>query len=217
MGLKQFERRLERLVEGAFAKAFRSGLQPVEIGRRIVRVMDEERRVGVKGVIAPNRYTIWMSSEDRERFDGLETAMARDLAEYAREHAREEEYHFVGPVEIELETDEGMKKGDLYVDADVDDAGVGLVGSLVLPGGKRLQLGDDPAVIGRLDECAVTLADQKVSRRHAEVRPDADGYLVVDLGSTNGTQVNGKRITEHLLDDGDRIHLGDTEIKFEAS
>ncbi len=217
MGLKQFERRLERLVEGAFAKAFRSGLQPVEIGRRIVRVMDEERRVGVKGVIAPNRYTVWMSPEDRERFDGLETAMARDLAEYAREHAREEDYHFVGPVEIELETDDGMKKGDLYVDGEVDDAGVGLVGSLLLPGGKRLQLGDDPTVIGRLDECDVALSDQKVSRRHAEVRPGAEGYLVVDLGSTNGTQVNGNRVTEHLLGDGDRIHLGDTEIKFEAS
>ena len=58
MGLQQFERRLERLVEGVFAKAFRSGLQPVELGRRLAREMDLHRTVGIRGTISPNHFDI---------------------------------------------------------------------------------------------------------------------------------------------------------------
>lgn len=217
VGLRQFERRLEQLVEGAFAKAFRSGLHPVEIGRRLLREMDDQRQVGVRGVIAPNKFVVWLSPDDRGRLDGLEASLARDLADYAREHAREEGYHFVGAVSIELATDEGMRKGELFVDADIDDEGVGMVGSLLLPGGERLKLAGETVVIGRLDECAVTLSDPKISRRHAEIRPGPEGFRVIDLGSTNGTEVNGRPITEHELQDGDRIKLGDTVLTFEAS
>ena len=71
MGLQRFERRLERLVEGAFSKAFRSGLQPVEIGRRLTREMDLQRRLGVHGLIAPNAFTVELSSRDFDRFDTL--------------------------------------------------------------------------------------------------------------------------------------------------
>ena len=217
MGLKQFERRLEQLVEGAFSKAFRSGLHPVEIGRRVVREMDDQRQVGVRGVVVANRFTVWLGPEDRERFEGIEASLVRDLADYAREHAREEGYHFVGAVTITIDTDEGMRKGDLYVDAEVNDEGVGLVGSLLTPDGERVRLGSETAVIGRLEGCAVTLDDAKVSRRHAEIRPAGDGYRLIDLGSTNGTEVNGRSVTEHALSDGDRIKFGDTVLTFEAS
>lgn len=217
MGLKKFERRLEGLVEGAFSKAFRSGLHPVEIGRRILREMDDQRQVGINGLIAPNKFTVWLSPEDRRRLDGLEASLVRELADYAREHARGEGYHFVGAVAIELETDEGMRKGDLVVDAGVDDEGLGLAGSLVLPDGERMKLGGGTMVIGRLDECDVTLPDAKVSRRHAEIRPGADGYRLLDLGSTNGTEVNGRAVSEAALQDGDRIKVGDAVLTFEAS
>lgn len=217
MGLKQFERKLEQLVEGAFAKAFRSGLHPVEIGRRIVREMDDERQVGVRGLVAPNKFVVWLSPEDRERFESLETSLAKELADYAREHARVEGYHFVGGVDIEFQTDDGMKRGDLYVDAEVDDQGMGLVGSLLLPSGERVPLGDQTTLIGRVDECAVTIDDPKVSRRHAEVRPAGDGYRLIDLGSTNGTEVNGRKVSDQILAEGDRIRIGDTVLVFEAS
>src|SRR2546428_381973 len=90
MGLQRFERRLERLVEGTFSKAFRSGgLQPVEIGRRLGREMDAGRTLGVRGTVAPNRFTIWLSSEDLERFAGFHDALATELADAAREHGRD--------------------------------------------------------------------------------------------------------------------------------
>src|ERR1700726_1173156 len=102
MGLQQFERRLERLVEGVFAKAFRSGLQPVELGRRMVREMDLGRSVGVRGMLAPNHFTIWVSPEDAQRLAPIEQTLRRELIDAARDHARSERYRFPGLVEVEI-------------------------------------------------------------------------------------------------------------------
>src|SRR5438552_825698 len=81
----------------------------------------------------------------------------------------------------------------------------------------RVALGDEPAVIGRMPECAVPLSDPQVSRRHAEVRRDEFGFRVVDLGSTNGTQVNGVVVKEHSLNDGDVIVVGATSLRYQES
>ena len=101
MGLQGFERGLERLVEGTFNKAFRSGLQPVEIGRRVARVLDAGRTLGVSGRhVAPNNIGVYLSPADTERFQSFAEALARELAEAARQHARDEGYQFLGPVTV---------------------------------------------------------------------------------------------------------------------
>jgi hypothetical protein len=217
MGLQRFERRLERLVEGAFSKAFRSGLQPVEIGRRIVREMDAGRTLGVHGPVVPNRITVSLSEEDLERFAGFRDALAVELADAAREHAREEGYHFSGPVEVTIEAADDARRGDLRVHAEIVAGAVGAPGTLVLPDGRRIQLGEDRALIGRLPDCVVALTDPQVSRHHAEIRRDERGYRVVDLDSMNGIQVNGVKVREHLLTDGDVILVGATSIRYEES
>jgi hypothetical protein len=217
MGLQRFERRLERLVEGAFGKAFRSGLQPVEIGRRIAREMDAGRTLGVRGTVVPNQFTVTLSTEDHERFAGFDEALANELADAARDHAREERYTFEGPVEVVLIADPAAKKGDLRVRAEIIAAPAGTGGALVLPDGVRVVLGDEPAVIGRLPECAITLSDAQVSRFHAEVRRDERGVRVVDRGSMNGTFVNGVKVKDQLLTDGDVIMVGATPIRYEES
>ena len=93
--------------------------------------------------------------------------------------------------------DEQAKRGDLRIDAEIVGGGAGTTSTLVLPDGGRVALGDEPTVIGRMPDCAVPLSDPQVSRRHAEVRRDEFGFRVVDLGSTNGTQVNGVVVKEH--------------------
>ncbi len=113
--------------------------------------------------------------------------------------------------------DETARKGSLQVDAEIVGGGAGTTGTLVLPDGSRIALGDDPVVIGRTPECAVALSDPQVSRRHAEVRRDDFGFRVVDLGSTNGTQVNGVAVKEQALDDGDVIMVGATSLRYEES
>src|SRR5438874_8144869 len=115
MGLQQFERRLERLVEGVFAKAFRSGLQPGELGRRLAREMDLHRVVGVRGVIAPNHFEYRLSKSDSERFASFEETLTRELADAAREHARDEGYSFVGPVTVELTRDDSLSTGMFHL------------------------------------------------------------------------------------------------------
>jgi hypothetical protein len=217
MGLQAFERRLERLVEGAFTKAFRSGLQPLEIGRRLVKELDAGRTVGVHGVVAPNHFTVVLSPADSERFASFRDALAGELADAAREHARDENFHFVGPVTVDLTEDPHRRQGDLRVVAAIEQGEGGWTAVLVLPDGRRVPLGDEPSVIGRLPDCAVPLSDPQSSRQHAEVRRTTDGFRVVDLGSTNGTTVNGTVVGEKLLRDGDVIGVGNTTIRYEES
>jgi hypothetical protein len=217
MGLQRFERRLERLVEGAFSKAFRSGLQPVEIGRRLAREMDARRTLGVRGTVVPNEFVIGLAHEDLERFESFHDSLVKELADAVREHAREESYHFIGPVEVTIVESPGAKRGDLVVEATIREGPEGAVGALVLPDGRRVQLGDQQAIIGRMPDCAVSLSDPQVSRQHAAVRPTEHGYEVVDLGSTNGTLVNGHVVREQSLTDGDVIVIGSTSIRYEES
>lgn len=218
MGLNQFEQRLERLVEGVFARTFRSGVKPVELARRLTREMDLHRVVGVSGLIAPNRFTIAVSPTDHEQFESYSEALLRELGEAVRAHARQEQYAFVGPVHVEISEDPEVGVGEFMVVSEIVEApGGAAVGSLVLPDGSRVVIGEEPVAIGRLPECDVVLGDPNVSRRHAEIRRQGNGFLVVDLGSTNGTRVNGVGVKERRLADGDEITVGGTKIRFEAS
>lgn len=219
MVLRSVEKRLENLVEGAFGRAFKSGLRPVEMGRKLAREMDLNRTVGVNGrPTVPNHFVIHLSPGDHKGFAAMETALVRELSDAAREHARDEGYAFVGPVRVELEADDRLRTGTFQIESALSE-GVGGAGagSLVLPGGQRIGLTERVLTIGRLPESNITLQDSNASRHHAEIRPSGDGYVVADLGSTNGTLVNGVRVGQHRLDDGDIIQIGNTKMLFEAS
>jgi hypothetical protein len=216
VGLQRFEQRLERMVEGTFGKAFRSGLQPVEIGRKVTRELDAHRQMGVHGVpVVPNNIGVYLSPADFDRFASFAEALARELAELVREHAREEGYQFLGSVTVHLVPDDELRVGECDVVTEIA-AGV-RVGSLLCPDGRRIALGEIPLTIGRLPDNDIVVADPKASRKHAEIRPAGNGFLLVDLQSTNGTRVNGATVAEHVLADGDRITIGGTEFRFEAS
>ena len=218
MGLQQFEQRLERLVEGVFAKAFRSGLEPVEIGRRLARELDLHRTIAPRGAIVPNAFTVAVSSTDRNRFTAFEGELVRELTGYAAEHARDEGYHFLGPLTVDFDTDPHLRTGTFLVASEVRPSPEGApVGWLVLPDGSRIEVAGHPVVIGRLPDCEITVADPNVSRRHAEIRVEDGRAQVADLGSTNGTKVNGAPISTHPLSDGDTITVGLTTIRFEAA
>lgn len=217
MGLQQFEQRLEQLVEGVFGRVSRGGLQPVELGRRLTREMDLERSVGIRGLIAPNHFTIRLAPRDLDRFEPFAEGLVRELAEGAREHARSEHYHFLGGVEVLLEEDRSLSPGSFRVVAETRAEAGQLTPTVVLPDGRRVPVDHDPFVIGRLPECAVVLQDPNVSRRHAEIRTRPDAIVVVDLGSTNGTLVNGSPVQESPLVDGDQITVGETVLRYELA
>jgi hypothetical protein len=219
MVLKNFERRLERIVEGVFSRAFKSGLRPIEIGRRLTRELDDTRSIGVRGgTVVANHFTVNLSKQDADEFANVTDTMQRELADLAREHAREESYTFMGPVEVDFNVDPGMRVGSFSIVARLREGEGGVAaGSLVLPSGERFILGDDIVTIGRLTESVLVLEDPNVSRQHAEIRPTGNGFVLADLGSTNGSKVNGVKVSERVLQDGDELTFGGTSFRFEAS
>jgi pSer/pThr/pTyr-binding forkhead associated (FHA) protein len=121
-------------------------------------------------------------------------------------------------VHVELVVDQSLGAGEFLVASQMQEApGGAAVGSLLLTDGRRIPVGEDPVTMGRLPDCEIVLSDPNVSRRHAEVRRRGNDFIVVDLGSTNGTRVNGAGVRERQLVDGDEITLGSTRIRFEAS
>ncbi|MEL6890836.1 MAG: DUF3662 and FHA domain-containing protein [Actinomycetota bacterium] len=219
MGLQSLERRLERMVDGVFRRS-RGSIRPIELGRRLVREMDDNRTVDVKGRrMVPNDFTILLSPADHASFEEIDDALTTELTEAAREYAREESYHFIGPVKVRLSVDNELRNGRFGIVSQLKQAVSGIgAGSLVLPSGQRVALGEHVTTIGRLPTCTVAVDDTNVSREHAKIEPGANAYLVSDLGSTNGTLVNGTRIgVGHRLSDGDIVSFGSTHVRFEAS
>ena len=235
--LSDFERRLEGVIEGIFTKAFRTGLQPVELATRILREMEDGKTVGVHEVWVPNRYTFWLSETDRERFSQTERALLRELRQVVEDGARERGWALVGPPEVVFETDPSLGQGVYTSEAGLVEGPPGASGqspavdssmppkATVAPvaelvtiergrAGSVHPLSRDRTIIGRLAESDVVVADPGVSRRHAEVRRENGRFVISDLGSTNGTLVNGASIGERTLEQGDRISIGRTVLEF---
>lgn len=250
---KSIEQRLEGLVEGFFTKVFRSGLQPVEVGRRILREMANGKTVSVNRIYAPNEFRVAMSSDDYAKFSQMEAGLQREFSELVIDQAKHERWNLMGIPRITFHEDESMGRGELKVEASLtadpdapsrvytrepspDDASstravptdtadrLGLAASgarLVVideSGGESetISITKEPVVIGRMSTNDVVLSDPNVSRRHAELRRAGGRWLLVDLGSTNGTSVNGKLAREHELNHGDRLLFGSTKMRFEA-
>jgi hypothetical protein len=243
--LKSLESKIAGLVEGAFGRAFRSELRPVEIARKLAREMDEHKVVSVSKTYAPNEYHVYVSPQDRERFADYEGALVKELSGYLLEHARLEKLALVSRPDIEFHTDERLSLGEFGIQArmvhppdephaephqgDVGHtmiygaerlrpaaAGPVTATAIVVAEGRRMVVGRTGATIGRSRDCDVVLADGNVSRRHAEILPTEDGWSVNDLNSTNGVLVNGRRIAGATpLRAGDRIELGTSELRFE--
>jgi hypothetical protein len=214
MGLRGIEDRLERLVEGSLTMPFRGPMQPIEISHRMLREMDLGRRVGVRGLIAPNHFAVSISRADLDRFEGFTDALVHELAESARQHAVNEGYSFTGPVEVELFESKRLKAGRVDIVASFFEGDV--QPSLVLPDGATMAITHDALVIGRAPECSIVLSDTNVSRRHAQVALHDGSVVVTDLGSTNGTFLNGRRVTRATVRPGDELMIGTSRLRVEV-
>lgn len=246
---RSIEQRLEGLVEGFFTKVFRSGLQPVEVGRRILREMAESKTVSVNRIYAPNDFRVVMGGDDYGRFSQMEAGLRREFTELVIDSAKENRWNLMGMPRISFAEIEGLGPGEFRVEAslaadpdkpahvstkepaDADAKAVptdtaerlGLASSgatLVVLDDKgrdseRISITQTPVVVGRMSTCDVVLADPNVSRRHAELRSDGNRWVLVDLGSTNGTLVNGKLAREHELKGGEDLSFGTSELRFE--
>jgi hypothetical protein len=224
MGLARFERRLERAVEGAFARAFKSQVRPVELARRMLREMDLSVDVGVKGRrTAPNHFIVALSPNDVERFDGMLEVLALELAEEAEAHARDEGYVLKGPTMVELQEDPDLRPGIIEVSSEFRVGARTPRPIAWLSDGTSTRhpiVTGQPLQIGRQADCQITVNDTNVSRRHAELRAEGDHVLVLDLGSLNGTKVNGRGVPPEkgtTARIGDEISVGSAHFTIVGS
>ena len=219
MVIKKVENKIEKLVEGTFAKFFSSELKPVEISRKIVREIELNRSIGVHGDhLAPNDFDVAISESDYSNLIKAKEPLEQELEETIRDYSYQEGYIFLGSINVSIKKEDNLRAGTFRIDARLkqDESGCP-PGALVLPDGKRIQIGNDVITIGRLQDSTVCIDDPSISRNQAEVLLRETGYLLSDLGSTNGTLVNGRRISQHVLTDHDQIEFGSYRIRFEAS
>ena len=304
--LGRFEKGIERAVNGAFARAFRSEVQPVELASAIKREADDNASVvGRNRTIAPNDYVIELGPADHRRLAQWEEALGDELSAVLNDHALQQRYAFVGPVKVSFERSEELDTGVFRVRSKtarpdhgdeqgarqpagypqaVHQQGPGVPTTRTRPpgtppprrsrpgtrrrpprtrprtqpptrrpstqaptsrqpraypappapyaspyaypapvdrptpalelDGRRIPLTRAVTVLGRAADVDVPLDDAGVSRRHAEIHVTDDRYRVVDLGSTNGTFVDGERVTAGELRDGSTITVGRSRLVF---
>jgi len=246
--LQRFEKRLEGLVEGAFAKVFKGVVHPVEILNAMQREAEAHKAILAGGrTLVPNRYVIDLSPYDHSRLAPYAAALAQELAQSQAEFIGEQAWTVYGDVIVEIERGEGLDTGMFRVTAEVYTGGE--VAPVSAPGydsgppaypgydqgggygpppghggGRNVRLvsGDGrtyplqmgSTVIGRGDQANLRLPDVGISRRHARLDFDGGQVVLTDLGSTNGTMVNGQRVSAVALNPGDMIQLGTTTLTF---
>ena len=228
--LQRFEDRLEQMVSGVFAKAFRSAVQPVEVAAALQREVDNSAQILSRNRrLVPNQFHVELSPQDHERLSPYSSTLAQELTEMLREHAHEQSYVFTGPVTIDFDEREDLSTGRFRVrssalakvtpvsDRSVTDTAVRRAHVILEVNGMKHPLDPPGIVIGRGTEADLRINDPGVSRRHAEIRVstnDTSGtdVSVVDLGSTNGMLVNGSRVQQATLEDGGTIKIGNTTM-----
>ncbi len=211
MVFRRIENGLEAIVEGTFGRVFRSELQPVEISRGLIRHFQGHKSIDAGGrLVGPNHFTVELNPTDYQRLMPMAGTVSRDCAARVRNVAREGGVAFVGAVTIDLEADPGVRLGGLHIRSSFDEHAAGTVTAawLELPDGTRIELPPRIVTLGRQPESDIVLEDPNCSRRHAELRPEGDSYVLVDLGSTNGSSVNGSQVTTQSLLDGDALTFG---------
>jgi hypothetical protein len=215
--LQRFERRLEGMVQGAFARAFGGWVEPVEVAAALTREAEDKKTIVAAGrVLVPNTYVVELGPSDADRLREYDEPLRKELASMVSEAAQERGWSFVGPVEVEFHEVDELATGAFQVRSSVvageTPAAAPASEAARLEIGTRTVPVTGAVVLGRGVEADVQLPDTGVSRRHAQV----EGTRLTDLGSTNGTRLNGTRVTEAELVDGDRITLGSTEIVFRS-
>ncbi len=224
-GLQKLEHKLEQMISGAFARAFRSAVQPVEIAAALQRECDNNAQILSRDRrLVPNDFHVELSQTDLDRLAPYDSALADDLGKQLREHADHQGYVFPGPVSIAFEAAEDLTTGrfrirsqaQAKVTGSATHTQVGRARAVLEVNGTRHPLQPPGLVIGRGTDADVRINDPGVSRRHVEFTVGGgDSGLAIevhDLGSTNGMLVDGHRISRTRLQDGSQVKIGNTTM-----
>jgi hypothetical protein len=206
--LEGFEHGLERAVNGAFAKTFRSSLQPLEISSALKAQMDSYAQTFSRDrVVAPHEYSVAVSPQDAERMRTLGQGLQDQLTDALRAHATRQGYALAGPLIIDIHPDPKVSVGMLEVTPRSSDAPIELRAVLDV-NGHRFPLARGQNVVGRGHEATIVLTEGSVSKRHAILEWDGTRVTVQDLHSTNGTFVDGRRVSTAEVPERAELRFG---------
>lgn len=212
--LDNFEKGLERVVNGAFAKTFKSGLQPLEVTAALRRELDTKAAVVSRDrILVPNKFVVRLAPADYERMTGLGPALVDEFMQLVQQHATAQHYSFAGGLSIKLQQDTSLSAGIVRIDSENVKGEVAWSPVLDI-GGKRYPLSQSRTVIGRGTDADITIDDTGTSRRHVEILWDGKRGQVNDLGSTNGSKLNGRPLSKAPLPPDSIIEIGRTRIIF---
>jgi len=212
--LDSFERGLERAVNGAFAKTFRSGVQPVEISSALRRELDTKAAVvSRERILVPNEFTVHLAPPDFTRMNDVGRPLIDELTQRVQQHAVAQNYSFSGPVTIRLQQDGTLSTGILQIDSSTVQRDVAWVAVLDI-GSQRHRLQRGRTVIGRGTDADITVADTGTSRKHVEIVWDGKHAQANDLGSTNGSKLDGERFQQAIVEPDSTIEIGRTRMVF---
>ena len=231
--LDNVERGLEKLVRGAFSTGSRSQVQPLEIASALRKELDNRSLVLSQGrTLAPNVFTARLSDSDFDLAQQWGSALAEELCDVVIAHVQSQQYSLQGPVRVSFEHDPDLRSGVFEIDSSIEkQAAARKPAAPAAPAaprrqptryqpvldidGQRYSIDSRTVVLGRSSEADIMVEDTGVSRRHLEIRASDGRIFAVDLGSTNGSYVNGQRVEGRVeLTDGSTISMGRSRMTF---
>ena len=233
--LDKVERGIEKAVRGVFSTGSKAQVEPVEIASRLRREVDHKALTVAAGrTLVPNVFDVQLSDDDFGRAQEWGTPLAEELCDVVINHVRSQGYTLQGPVRISFRRDEERRAGDFEIKSRTEKAGnapaqpgaqsampaaptrqPGHLQPVLDIDGQRYSLNAASVVLGRSSEADILIDDTGVSRRHLEIRTGQGTAQAIDLGSTNGSYVNGHKVVgSSELTDGATITMGRTKIIF---
>jgi hypothetical protein len=216
--VENFERRLESFVNGAFSKAFKSQLQPVEISAAIKAKMDVSAAViGKDRILAPNEFRVSLSQPDLLRLNSLGDNLVAEITKQVSAHVKKQRYQLTDELKVSLSSSSTLAVGQIQVAASgskaAQVANVSWVPALDISG-KRYLLAKEKTTVGRDAIADIQVNDSGLSRTHFAINWDGSSATVEDLGSTNGTTVAGHDVKLQNISADTVIKAGRTEFVF---
>lgn len=229
----KMERRIDSAVNGAFARTFKGEVQPVEIAARLQKEIDAEARLLSRDKrLVPNQFTVGLSQHDHDRLTPYTKTLNNEIIPELKEHASQRGYVFNGPVTIAYVLDTELATGRFTVASEAHSPTTTQQPAVatsqaapppVPPGGLVLEVNGirhplvpPGLVIGRGTDADLRINDPGISRRHAQIVVAGQGAQqtieIVDLGSTNGITVGGRKVERAPLGNGTRIEIGTTRM-----
>ncbi|MDJ0320945.1 DUF3662 and FHA domain-containing protein [Pseudarthrobacter sp. PS3-L1] len=234
--LDNVERGIEKAVRGVFSTGSKAQVEPVEIASRLRREVDNKSMTISAGrTLVPNVFDVQLSDADFGRAQEWGTPLAEELCDVVINHVHSQGYTLQGPVQISFRRNSEQRAGNFDITARTEKDGntpaapppsrpnlpaapqraPARLQPVLDIDGQRYSLNAPSIVLGRSSEADILVDDTGVSRRHLEIRTVNGLSSAVDMGSTNGSYVNGHRVVEPAdLHDGSTITMGRTRIIF---